>query len=59
MTSAVIPGHRSIIGAELLSAGVPLNGLLVHALGVGLPAALSARAAALGQAGAPTSRSRR
>ena len=43
MTFIVIP--LSAIGARSPSTGVLLNGLLIHALGVGLPAALSARAA--------------
>lgn len=38
----------SAIGPRSPSAGALLNGLLIHALGVGLPAALSARAARLG-----------
>jgi hypothetical protein len=56
MNLVVIP--LSAIGARSLSAGELLNGLLVHALGVGLPAALSARAAGLGHAGASATRSR-
>jgi hypothetical protein len=43
MTFIVIP--LSAIGPRSPSTGVLLNGLLIHALGVGLPAALSARAA--------------
>jgi hypothetical protein len=43
MNFIVIP--LSAIGARSPSTGVLLNGLLIHALGVGLPAALSARAA--------------
>jgi hypothetical protein len=43
MNFVVIP--LSAIGAHAPSAAVLLNGLLIHALGVGLPAALSARAA--------------
>ena len=42
MTFIVIP--LSAIGARSPSTSVLLNGLLIHALGVGLPAALSARA---------------
>lgn len=45
MNFMVIP--LSAIGARSPSAGDLLNGLLIHALGVGLPAALSARAARL------------
>jgi len=45
MNLIVIP--LSAIGPRSPSAGVLLNGLLIHALGVGLPAALSARAARL------------
>jgi hypothetical protein len=44
MNFVVIP--LSAIAARSPSTGVLLNGLLIHALGVGLPAALSARAAA-------------
>ena len=43
MNFVVIP--LSAIAARSPSTGVLLNGLLIHALGVGLPAALSARAA--------------
>lgn len=43
MTFIVIP--LSAISARSPSTGVLLNGLLIHALGVGLPAALSAQAA--------------
>jgi hypothetical protein len=43
MSFVVVP--LSAIGARSPSTGVLLNGLLIHALGVGLPAALSARAA--------------
>jgi len=43
MNFIVIP--LSAIGARSPSTSVLLNGLLIHALGVGLPAALSARAA--------------
>ena len=43
MNFIVIP--LSAIGARSPSTAVLLNGLLIHALGVGLPAALSAQAA--------------
>ena len=43
MNYIVIP--LSAIGARSPSTAVLLNGLLIHAVGVGLPAALSARAA--------------
>jgi hypothetical protein len=43
MNFIVIP--RSAIGARSPSTGVLLNGLLIHALGVGPSAALSAQAA--------------
>jgi len=43
MSFVVVP--LSAIGARSPSTDVLLNGLLIHALGVGLPAALSARAA--------------
>jgi hypothetical protein len=43
MNFIVIP--LSAIGARSPSTAVLLNGLLIHALGVGLPAALSAKAA--------------
>jgi hypothetical protein len=52
MSFVVVP--LSAIGARSPSTGVLLNGLLIHALGVGLPAALSARAA---RASAPGSAS--
>lgn len=57
MNLLVIP--LSAIGARSFSAGVLLNGLLIHVLGVGLPAALSARAAGLERAAAPASQSKR
>lgn len=43
MTFIVVP--LSAIGTRSPSTGVLVNGLLIHVLGVGLPAALSARAA--------------
>ena len=46
MSFIVIP--LSAMGFRSPSPGVLLNGLLIHALGVGLPAALSARAARIG-----------
>jgi uncharacterized membrane protein YagU involved in acid resistance len=57
MNLVVIP--LSAIGARPLSPDVLLNGLLSHVFGVGLPAALSARAAGLGHTAAPASRVRR
>jgi hypothetical protein len=56
MNLVVIP--LSAIGARSPSTGVLRTGLLFHALGVGLPAALSARAAGLGHSPAWISRSK-
>jgi len=56
MTFIVVP--LSAIGLRLPSPGVLLNGLLIHVLGVGLPAALSARAARLGGSDSRASRVR-
>ena len=49
MNLVVIP--LSAIGPRSPSAGAVLNGLLIHVLGVGLPAALSSRSAGLGPGG--------
>lgn len=56
MNLIVVP--LSLIGGGSPSTGVLLNGLLIHALGVGLPAALSARAARLGPGETRASRAR-